>query len=130
MKIQSVLCLGLLSMGCASVPPPMEGRADPYAMPQVTFASQDLRQSTAVSPPSVQRDDAGNLLFVSLPIRNTTSRAYTIDYKATFLDRNGGVLSETGWLSQLIEANTPAVIRVNSTSGQAADFQIALRRAK
>lgn len=120
----------MAAAGCHSVNPPIEGRVEPYGMPQITFASEGLRQSTAVTPPTVQRDDAGNLLHVTVPIRNTTSKAFTVDYKATFLDRNHGYLGETGWLSLPLEANSPAVIQVNSTTDRAADFQIAIRRAK
>ena len=130
MRVATTLVVLLAAVGCRSVNPPIEGRAEPYGMPQITFASPGLRQSTAVTPPTVQRDDAGNLLFVTVPIRNTTSRAFTVDYKTTFLDRNGGYLSETGWLSLPLEANTPGTIQVNSASARAADFQIAIRRAK
>lgn len=130
MRVATTLLVLVAMAGCRSINPPIEGRAEPYGLPQITFASEGLRQSTAVTPPAVQRDDAGNLLFVTVPIRNTTSKAYTIDYKTTFLDRNGGYLSETGWLSLPLEANSPATIQVNSTSARAADFQIAIRRAK
>jgi hypothetical protein len=131
MRVATTLMVLMVAAGCrSSVKPPIEGRAEPYGMPQITFASEGLRQSTAVTPPTVQRDDAGNLLFVTVPIRNTTSRAYTIDYKTTFLDRNGGYLSETGWLSVPLEANSPATIQVNSTSPRASDFQMSIRRAK
>ena len=130
MRVATTLLVLVAIAGCRSSNPPIEGRAEAYPVPQITFASESMRDSMAVSPPSVQRDDAGNLLFVTVPIRNTRNRAFTIDYKTTFLDRNGGFLSETGWLSLPLEANTPAVISVNSTTSRAADFQIAIRRAK
>lgn len=128
-RIVSALLVASAMVGCRSVNPPIEGRSDPYGSPQVTFASGGLRQATAVTPPSVQRDES-QLLFVTLPIRNTTSKAFTVDYRATFFDAGGGLLEETGWLSQPLEANSPATIRVNSTTPRAADFAIALRKAK
>ena len=129
-RFGSLLASLALVVGCNTVKAPVEGRADPYGAPQVTFASETLRQRTAVLPPSVQRDDAGNLLHVTLPVRNTTNRAMTIDYKATFFDRSGGQIEETGWMPLTLEANTPANVRVNSSTERAADFHIALRQAK
>lgn len=130
---KTIFCtLSILSAaaGCDRVNAPIEGRADPYASPQITFAQPDLRRQTAVGTPSLQRDDAGNLLFVTLPIRSTTRQTLYIDYKATFYDAGGGVLSETGWLTKTLEANTPDQITVNSTSPRAADFRVALRWAR
>lgn len=133
MRARTVWMASMLAMaaaaGCRSVNPPIEGRADPYAMPQVTFASGGLRQATAVQPPQATRDEFG-ILHVTLPLRNTTGKAFTIDYKATFFDAQGGRLSETGWMPLPLEANSPAAIQVNSPSDRAADFAIALRRAK
>ena len=119
--------LSALLLGCESVAPPIEGRADPFASPQVTFAQKDLRRETAVGAPLLQRDDAGNLLHVTLPIRSATSQTLYVDYKVMFYDRNGGVLYETGWTSKTLEANTPDTIQVNSTTDRAADFRLALR---
>ena len=128
-RIAPLLLVAALIAGC-QVKPPVEARADPYSSPQVTLAGNNLRRWTAVLPPSVQRDDAGNLLHVTLPVRNTTNYAYTIDYEVTFLDANGGQLEKTGWMPIPLEANSPATIQANSTSSRAADFHISLRLAK
>ena len=120
----------LTAVGCQRVNAPIEGRQDPYGSPQVTFADRTLRGQTAVGQPRLQRDDAGNLLHIVLPIRSATTRTITVDYKVSFYDRAGAVLSETGWMSKTLEANTPDQIQVNSTSDRAEDFRIALRRAK
>jgi hypothetical protein len=125
-----LMCTLLAIVGCQRVNPPIEGRADPFDSPQVTFADATLRSRTAIGAPRLQRDDAGNLLHVTLPIRSAMTKAFTVDYKATFYDRAGAVLSETGWMSKPLEANTPDQIQVNSTSDRASDFRIALRRAK
>ncbi len=127
-RIALTTIASLAFLGCnSSVRPPIEGRMDPYVPPQVTFAQKDLARDTAVSAPNLQRDDAGNLLHVTLPIRSATNQTLYVDYKVTFLDRDGGVLSETGWKSKTLEANTPDSISVNSTSPRASDFQLALR---
>ena len=121
--------LALTHVGC-QVTPPVEPRADPYASPQVSLAGNNLRRWTAVLPPSVQRDDAGNNLFVSLPIRNTQNKAFTVDYQAAFYDANGGLLEQTGWMPLYLEANSPATIQAHSTTSRAADFHLSLRLAK
>lgn len=124
------LLVPIALVGCNTVPPPIEGRMDPFVPPQVTFAQKDLAKETAVGAPNLQRDDAGNLLHVTLPIRSATSKTLYVDYRVTFLDRNGGVLSETGWAPKTLEANTPTTISVNSTSDRAADFILSLRWAR
>ena len=131
MKSKLALLMSALAViGCEHVNPPIQGRDDPYTSPQVTLTDATLRSQTAIGAPRVQRDDAGNLLHVTLPIRSTVTRAITVDYKVSFYDRAGSVLSETGWMAKTLEANTPETIQVNSASDRAADFRIALRRAK
>lgn len=126
----ALVATALAVIGCQHVNPPIEGRDDPYASPQVTLADGTLRSETAIGAPRLQRDDAGNLLHVTLPIRSAVTKTITVDYKVTWYDRSGAVLSETGWTGKPLEANTPETITVNSTSDRAADFRIALRRAK
>jgi hypothetical protein len=127
----SLLAISTLALvGCNTVRGPIEGRADPFVSPQVTFASKDLAKSTAVGVPNLQRDDAGNLLHVTLPIRSAINKTLYVDYKVSFLDAGGGLISETGWMTKTLEANTPSSITVNSTSERAADFHVALRWAR
>ena len=126
----AVLLTAMTLIGCQRVNPPIEGREDPFGSPQVTFADRTLKNQTAIGAPRLQRDDAGNLLHVTLPIRSAVTKTITVDYKVTWYDRSGAVLSETGWTSKMLEANTPDTIQMNSTSEQAADFRIALRKAR
>jgi hypothetical protein len=127
----SLLAISTLALlGCNTVRGPIEGRADPFVPPQVTFASSDLAKSTAVSAPNLQRDDAGNLLHVTVPIRSAINKTLYVDYRVTFLDAGGGVVSETGWNTKTLEANTPSSISVNSTNSRASDFVLSLRWAR
>jgi hypothetical protein len=112
-------------LGC-TVKAPIEAREDPYVPHQINMVSEDLRQSTAVMTPTPTRDPSG-LLHVTLPIRAATNKQLYIDYRATFFDRNGQVLNQTTWLSKTLAPNVADQIQVNSTSPQAADFQIDLR---
>lgn len=123
----SLLLLVTLT-GC--VKPPIEGRQDPYTPSQIMFASKDLRNDTAVSAPSVSRDEAGGILHISVPIRAATNRQLSIDYRTTFFDRNGQQISQTGWTAKTLAPNVPDRIVVNSMGPTAADFQIDLRHAK
>lgn len=126
----ALLTSALLAIGCNHVNAPIEGREDPYGTPQVTFADKSLRNATAIGQPRIQRDDAGNLPFVTLPIRSAVNRTITVDYKVTWYDRGGAVVYETGWMPKTLEANTAETISANATTDRAADFRIALRMAK
>lgn len=118
------------TLACTGVKPPIEPRADPYDRQQVHVSSEDLRRSTAIGTPLASRDDAGNILYITLPIRSATNQTLYVDYRVTFFDASGQVLNQTTWFTKTLEANTPDQIRVNSLGGRAADFQIDLRYAK
>jgi hypothetical protein len=123
-----VLGLGLVVSGC--VKPPIEGRQDPYAAPQIAFASKDLRNKTAVDTPSVSRDEAGGILHITVPIRAATDLQLYVDYRTTFFDRNGQQISQTGWTRKTLAPNVPDRIVINSMGPSAADFQLDLRYSK
>ena len=117
----------VLAAGC--VKPPIEGRLDPYESQQIHFASDDLKRRTAVGTPTAQRDDAGDILHITVPIRAATDRELHVDYRVTFFDRNGQVLNQTGWLTRTLAPNVPDYVRVNSLGPRAADFLISFRWA-
>ncbi len=123
----ATLCL-LTIAGCG-VTPPIQGRQDPYVPPQVTFTDPDLAGLTAVGTPVLTRDAAG-LLHVQVPIRSTGDRQMIIDWRATFFDRNGAVVWKTDWTDKTLAPHVPDRIQFNSTTNQAADFQLDLRYAK
>src|SRR5256885_421669 len=84
--------------------------------PQMYFATEELRRDTVVDPPIVDRDE-NNLLRVTIPIRSALNYTLYVDYRVTWLDRNGQPLTEhTGWLTKTLEANTPDRVTVTSTS--------------
>jgi hypothetical protein len=121
--------LGLAVVGCSRVRPPVQGRLDPYAPPQVTFADSAMKDRTAVGTPILTRDEGG-LLHVTVPFRSAEERQIYIDYRITFVDRNGQVLSQSAWMPKVLTPNVPDQIQANSMSPQAADFQLDLRYAK
>jgi hypothetical protein len=132
LSMKYILSLALVSLfvvaGCG-VTPPIQGRQDPYAPPQVTFTDPDLSRLTAVGTPVLTRD-AGGILHVQVPIRSTGDRQMIIDWRATFFDRNGAVLWKTDWTDKTLSPHVPDQIQFNSTTSQAADFQLDLRYAK
>src|SRR5690348_13467251 len=121
MKYVSLAFL-LLVIGCG-VKAPIEGRHDPYQSAQINFASEDLRTDTAVGTPVLSRD-AGGLLHIAVPIRAATDKQLYVDYRVTFFDRNGTQISQTGWIQKTLAPNVFDQITANSTSPQAADFQM------
>jgi hypothetical protein len=121
----ALILTAMLMMGCG-VKEPIYGRQDPYSPGQVNFVSEDLRTHTAVMPPVPSRDPAG-LLHVTLAIRAATDRQLYVDYRARFFDREGQLITETGWISKVLAPNVPDQIVVNSITPRASDFQIDLR---
>jgi hypothetical protein len=121
-------CLMLILAGCG-VRPTIQGRQDPYPASQVMYADEDLQRSTAVGIPVATRDEGG-ILHVQVPIRSTTDRQLFIDYRYLFLDRNGQVIWKSAWRDKVLAPNVPDTINFNSTTAEAADFQLDLRYAQ
>ena len=127
----SLLVLPLTGCGGASrVSPTLEGRLDPDEPSQIMFAERELRENTAVQAPRVARGEDGGILHVTVPIRNTSSRQFSVDYRATWYDRNGALLNQTSWSTKTLTPKVPDQVTVNSFGPQAADFQIDFRPAK
>ena len=121
-----ILSAALLA-GC--VKPPVQGRLDPYPSDQIHFAQKELRNETAVGTPIATRDEEGNILHVTVPIRAATNKELHVDYRVTFKDSSGQVLWRTGWFTRTLPPNVPDSITVNSTGPRAADFQVDFRYA-
>lgn len=123
--------LALLPLaGCAPrVRGPIEPREDTAPWPQIQLAGRTLARRIAVREPVVERDPAG-ILFVTVPVRSTTRRQMTIEYRSTFFDRNQAVIFRSTWLPRTLTPYTQDTISANSTSNRAEDFQIDIRQAK
>ena len=119
----------LLIVGCAPKRP-TEPRNDPYASPQLYVSPGLVRDNTTITPPIATRDENSNILFVSIPIRSTTRRDLAIDYKVSFFDRNGQLISESGWFTRTLRGNEATDIQIRSTTPRAADFRVVFTEAK
>jgi len=129
MRYTALLFIITLAAGCG-VSAPIEGRHDPFVPPQVQFTSEDLRTDTAIGTPITSRDPYG-YLKVTVPIRNTNNKQLYIDYRVTFLDKNGQPLyTPTGWIGKTLAPNVSDNIMATSTNPAAADFQIDLRHTR
>jgi uncharacterized protein YcfL len=135
MKYFALLTLStfLFVSGCTTeqgVPPYTEGRAERYAPPQVQMTglnTEDLRRSTAIDVPQMWRDPA-RLLFVTVPVRNTSPQVLHVQYQYNFVDDQGRPLAENiAWHNKVLEPGATERITFNSVSPQAADFQMNLR---
>jgi uncharacterized protein YcfL len=125
--------IGLLA-GCASdVPPYTEARAERYAPPQVQVTGIDadlLRRATVVDAPITSRDSA-DLLFVTVPVRNTSDQILHVQYRYNFTDQQGRPLPENiSWNRKTLQPGATERITFNSTAPRAADFQLDLRFAR
>ena len=125
----AVLLVLTAIVGCG-VKKPFEGRHDPYPPGQISIASQMLQDNTAVGTPTASRDEAGNILFVTVPIRSTRNEQMYVDYRVTFFDKNGQQLSQSAWLTKTLTPNVHDSIQVNSMSARAADFHVDFREAR
>jgi len=124
----------MLAAGCANEPPGYrEGRAERYAPPQVQITgldAYDLQRSTVIDRPQTSRDQA-NLLFVTVPVRNTSDQVLHVQYRYNFLDEQGRPLPENiAWNRKTLEPGSTERITFNSTSPRAADFQMDLRYSR
>lgn len=130
----SVVGLAGIVAGCAQNPPPYrEGRAERYAPPQVQITglgAEDLQFSTVVDRPQTWRDPA-NLLYVTVPLRNTSEKVLHVQYQYNFMDAQGAPLpANIAWTRKTLEPGATERITINSTSPRAADFQLNLRYAR
>ena len=108
---------------------PVEPREDTAGWPQIMLADRDLRRRIVVRQPLVTQDRAG-LLYVTVPVRSTTERQMTIEYRVTFFDENRVPIQETTWFPKTLPPLTQETLTVNSTSPRADDFQMDIRPAK
>lgn len=127
----SLIVLTSLSLAACTrtPPPPKQPRLDPYDRSQIHVDSDRLREDTAVGEPIVTRDDSGNLVHVTVPIRSTINKTLYVDYWVSFFDRNGQRLSKIQG-AKTLQANTPDSIEFNSMTPRATDFQLDLRYAR
>ena len=121
--------LALALAACNPVPPPIEGREDPYGRRQIMFDSTEMKNRTSVGSPQPSRNEAG-ILFVSVPITATTDKPLDVEYRGTFYDGTGRVVNQTTWFRKRLTPRTTDSIVLNSTSTRAADFQIDFRKAR
>lgn len=134
MKTIFACCLLLalaVAGGCRnnSVDAPNYARSDAWLPAQIQISDDDLRKKTAFGEPLVSRDAAG-LLFVTIPVRAATDLTLYVDYRTTFLDRNGHPIQQTGWSNKTLYPNVFDHIQVNSVSPDAADFRVDFRYAR
>jgi hypothetical protein len=129
---RALLCLPLLvSLYGCNTQPPVNAREEVYTPRQIQLADEDLRRNTRFKQPVVTRDAAG-LLFVTIPVRATIDETLHVQYRATFLDRNGQPLpgSPTTWFTKTLNPRVFESMTVNSTSPRAEDFTIDFRYAR
>jgi len=131
-KLIPTITLLLLLAGCTTQParPYHEGGTEAYGPPQIHIIGPDaenLRLSTIIELPITSCDSA-KLLAVTIPVRNTTDRVLHLQYRYNFIDKDGAPLPEKmDWNRKTLEPGATERITFNSTSPQAADFQMDLR---
>src|ERR1041384_81629 len=110
-------CFVLLIVGCG-VRPPIEGRGDPYVRHQINPVDEEVARHTALGTPILTRDPETQILYVQVPIRNTTDRQVIIDYRVKFFGRGGQVMYEMAWKDKVLAPNVPDYIVFNSASAE------------
>jgi uncharacterized protein YcfL len=118
----------MLTSGC--VKPPNPGRADPYAMNQISFAEDSLQRLTAVGTPLVSRPAETNLLNVTVPVRSASGRRLLVEYQGLFFDDSGVEIDRTAWMNKTLEPNVQDTVSVRSLNPKATNFRIAFRYAR
>jgi uncharacterized protein YcfL len=119
--------------GCKSIDPPARGRADVTDHRRVFFSKQEgekLREQTAILSENISRDQFG-LVTAIVPIRSATSKTLYLEYQYEFFDSNGRrVEGPFSWIPVTLEAGSPATIQFTSTSTQADDYRLTIRKAR
>jgi uncharacterized protein YcfL len=134
MKLCPILVLAVLVLvGCKTVQPPARGRADVTDHRRVFFSKQEgekLREQTAILSENLTRDQFG-LITAVVPIRSAVNRTLYLEYQYEFYDETGRKAEGPfGWIPLTLEAGSPATIQFTSTSPNAADYRITIRRAR
>lgn len=127
--VLSAIALTLFT-GCG-IKGPITGRADPYFPEQIHPTDDDLANKTAFSTPLMERRNG--LLYVTVPVRSTVNHDLHIDYRVTWFDELGTPIDGGmgNWMGgTTLAARTPQYIRFNSTSANAANFQMDVRWAQ
>ena len=119
----------LPTAGCRDTRGPIEPREDLHPWPQIMLSDRDLASKLAVRQPVVERDQAG-LLYVTLPVRSRTRHEFTIEYRATYYDRNHVPIFQSTWFPKTMTPFTQDTVQTNSLSDRAVDFQIDIRPAQ
>ncbi len=118
-------------VGCTHKNPPRQPRAEQFEYAQIHVDSNELRRDTYVGQPRIDRDSAGQLVHVTVPIRSAVDKTLYVDYYVTFFDRDGHVIgSKLGPMTKTLQPSTPDYIEFNSTSARAVEFQLDLRYAR
>ena len=92
--------------------------------------AERLQHSVLVDRPQTWRDES-NLLFVVVPVRNTSDKVLHVQYQYNFLDAQGAPLpANIAWNRKTLEPGATERVQFNSTSPRAADFQLNLRYAR
>lgn len=130
-KAIKLLCIvPLLLSATACMKAPIEGRAETYSPAQINFVDQDLSDRTAIGRIRFSRDES-DLLHAAVPIRATTNLQLYVDWRVTWLDRNGMPLGPpTGWTAMTLAPNVFQDLLLNSPSPRAGDIKLDLRYAK
>ena len=115
--------------GCKRTKAPYDVNADPYLPAQVQIADKGLARKLAFQNPRADRDEA-NLLHVTVPVRAATNRPQIVQYRFTFFDETGRPLPGGEYRTETLESNTFAYLQGNSTTPQAADYQVEIRPAR
>lgn len=121
-----LMLAGLITAGASGcrTEAPVTGRAETYDHPWLTVGSGDLRTKTRIGEARRVRDENG-LLFVSVPVRNTSDLQLYVAYRVTFFDRDQMELSVyRGTIT--LPPNAIREAKANSTTPRAKSFQMEL----
>lgn len=114
--------------GCGAGPIEPQSRASPTsAQNRVGFEDPAAGRLVEVFRADAERLPSG-LLKITVTLRNKTGSALWADIRTSFLDANGKALEQTNWTPTRLGARALAEYTCTSTSGQAADYEVIIRK--
>ncbi|MFG0329992.1 MAG: DUF1425 domain-containing protein [Phycisphaerales bacterium] len=118
-----------LSGGCASEPvDPRDYENPERPLAKIAIANPDLQKWMRFEPPTVVRDEDGFVTRVEVVAYATSVNTLKVDYRPTFLDRNGVAIEPvSSWRTRFLEPNVPERFILKPNGKNAVDYQLSLR---
>ena len=119
---------------CKTDTSPSSGVGDPYPAPgndpQISVLSPELRPWLGFQPAVIERDGK-RPMTVEVPVRNSTAKAYNIEYRFLFYNNSGVEVTPTmGWTFARFEPKQIVRLKGKALSLDAQNYRLEVKWSK